>query len=76
MEKLVANRTFVLDLVIPERCNTGSAVLQVLCPHGAETGLLNTSRQMGPEKSSSDQEVAEDIPRKQLLNQVFKYVCF
>ena len=25
MEKLVANRTFVLDLVIPELCNTGSA---------------------------------------------------
>jgi hypothetical protein len=32
-------------------------VLQKLCPHGVETGLLNTSRQMGQEKFSSDQEV-------------------
>ncbi|CAL8327268.1 unnamed protein product [Arctogadus glacialis] len=32
-------------------------VLQKLCPHGVETGLLNTSRQMGQEKFSSDQEM-------------------
>ena len=32
-------------------------VLQKLCPHGVETGLLNTSRQMEHEKFSSDQEV-------------------
>ena len=39
-------------------------VLQKLCPHGVVTGLLNTSRQMGHEKFSSDQEVlAEAIPR-------------
>ena len=36
-------------------------VLQKLCPHGVVTGLLNTSRQMGHEKLSSDQEVAEAI---------------
>ena len=39
-------------------------VLQKLCPHGVETGLLNTSRQMQHEKFSSDPEVlAEAIPR-------------
>ena len=41
-------------------------VLQKLCPHGVETGLLNTSRQMGHEKFSdqvSDQVLAEAIPR-------------
>ena len=32
-------------------------VLQKLCPHGVETGLLNTSRQMEHEKLPSDQEV-------------------
>ena len=31
--------------------------LQKLCPHGVETGLLNTSRQMEHEKLPSDQEV-------------------
>ena len=45
-------------------------VLQKLCPHGVKTGLLNTSRQMEHEKSSSDQDVAEAIPRKPLLNKV------
>ena len=39
-------------------------VLQKLCPHGVETGLLNTSRQMEHEKFSSDPDVlAEAIPR-------------
>ena len=39
-------------------------VLQKLCPHRVETGLLNTSRQMEQEKLSSDQEVlAKAIPR-------------
>jgi hypothetical protein len=31
MENLVANRTFVLDLFIPELCNTGSAEVVSTC---------------------------------------------
>ena len=53
-------------------CSSQNVVIQVLqklCPHGVESGLLNTSRQMEHEKSSSDQEA---IPRKQVLNQVYK----
>ena len=44
--------------------NFAIQVLQKLCPHGVETGLLNTSRHMEHEKFSSGQEVfAEAIPR-------------
>jgi hypothetical protein len=32
------------------------------------TGLLNTSRQMEQEETSSDPEVAEAIPRKHVLS--------
>ena len=36
MEKRVANRTFALDLVIPVRCNTGSAeVVSTRCGNWA-----------------------------------------
>ena len=45
-------------------------VLQKLCPHGVEMGLLNTFKQMEQEKSSSDQEVAKTMPRKQLFYEI------
>ena len=53
-------------------------VLQKLCPHGVETGLLNTSRQMEHEKFSSDQlALAQAIPRrKSLCIEQYHYFCY
>ena len=62
MEKLVANGTFVPDLVIPEGCNTGSAeVVSTRCGNWSVEHVQTDQEQ---EKLSSDQEViAEAIPR-------------
>ena len=56
--------------------NTVIQALQKLCPHGVVTGLLNTSRQTEQEKSSSDHDAAEAIPRKPLLNKVQSFMMY